>query len=446
MTGAAGRAWGVAGTALGALLLAWPALLNGYPLLFSDTGAFLHQTLSPLMIWDKPYVFGPLLHALHWRLTLWLPLAGQALMMAWLIGLTARAALGRPAPGVALALCTVAAVLTTAPFTVALLMPDLFAPAVVLAFFLLGLARDSLSRAEAVVVGLVATLGIAAHLAHLPIAGALILLVLAWTRRWREAVRVTTPLLGAIAILLVTNGIGHGRVSLSPHGATFMLARLQADGPATETIRAHCPGSGWYLCGFADRLPMDSNDFLWEPDSPVNRDAAGQPRFLGGAMLSGEAAAIVATTIRERPIDVAIAMLRNTLRQLGLVEAGDTLGPDHLRGAVRPRIAESFGAGELARYDAALQPRGLLRDAVAPFLIPHLPMLVAALLALPFALWRARASPRGALLACVVVGCVANAFATGALSGPVPRYEARIAWLLPLAVALALIPARRQEA
>ena len=71
--------------AAGAALLVWPAFVNGYPLMFSDTGAFLHQTLGPLMIWDKPWVYGPLLHLFHWRTTLWLPLAAQALVLSHLL-------------------------------------------------------------------------------------------------------------------------------------------------------------------------------------------------------------------------------------------------------------------------------------------------------------------------------------------------------------------------
>ena len=37
----------------------------------------------------------------------------------------------------------------------------------------------------------------------------------------------------------------------------------------------------------------------------------------------------------------------------------------------------------------------------------------------------------------------ANALATGVLSGPQPRYQARIAWLLPMAGFLAWRPAVR---
>jgi hypothetical protein len=41
------------------------------------------------------------------------------------------------------------------------------------------------------------------------------------------------------------------------------------------------------------------------------------------------------------------------------------------------------------------------------------------------------------LAVCVLVGITANAATTGALSGPHDRYQARIAWLLPLAALLA---------
>lgn len=429
----------------GGLLLVWPAYLNGYPLVFSDTGAFLHQTLGPLVIWDKPHVYGPLLHAFHWRVTLWAPLLAQGMMLSWLLWLVQRALRGRATAGLHLAVAAGTALLTTAPFTAALLMPDVMAPAVLLALLLLAFARDALTRAEAIGLGLLASVGIAAHLSHLPLAASVAAIALLLTRRLAPALRTAAPLLGAVLILLGTNLWGHGRAALSPHGATFALARLQADGPAAAVIRARCPESGWYLCAFADRLPMDSDAFLWPPDSPVNRAPDGTPRLLGGAMLSEEARQIVGETLRAYPVEVAGNMLRNTLAQLVTATAGDTLVADHLAAAVRPRIAEGFPARELAAYDAALQPRGLLPAAATPFLWPHAPvLLVGAALAL-LAWWRAaRAGEtrRLGLVVGVLVGISANAFATGALSKPHLRYEARIMWLMPVVAALALLPRR----
>ncbi len=434
-------------------MLVWPALLNGYPLVFSDTGGFLHQTLGPLMLWDKPWVYGPLLHAFHWHLSLWLPLAAQGLLLSHLLWLAQRALRGGGSPGLHLGVCLVAAVLTGAPFTIAMLMPDLFAPVVVLALFLLGPGRDGLDRAETAWLLLLATVAIAAHLSHLPLAAAMVAMAfLAGLPRGRaiaDAARAALPLVAAVALLLATNAVGHGRAALSPHGATFMLARLQADGPAAAVIHARCPGAGWYLCAFADRLPMDANDFLWNPDSPVNRDAEGRPRFLGGALLSAEAGQIVAETLRAHPLAVIATVLRNTLRQMVTAGIGDTLGPDHLAAALRPRLAEGFPPRELAAFDAGLQARGTLGDAVA-WLAPVQAAVLA--LAVPLAAlagwraWRARDATALAFLAFVLAGLLANAAATGGLSGVFPRYQARIAWLLPVAAVLVLLihPLRRR--
>lgn len=433
----------------GALLLVWPAFLNGYPLVFSDTGAFLHQTApppsGPLVIWDKPHVYGPLLHLFHWRISLWGPLLAQGLLLSHLLWLAQRALRGQAMPGLHLLACAATAALTTGPFTIALLMPDVFAPAVLLALLLLGFARDRLSRGEALWLGLVAALGIAAHLSHLPLGVAIAVLVALVARRVGPVLRVVAPVLVAVAILAGSNAWLHGRAVLSPHGGTFALARLQADGPAAAVIRDRCPSAGWYLCAFADRLPMDSDAFLWDADSPVNRAPDGTPRFLGGAALSAEASVIVGETLRTRPVEVATAMIGNTLRQFTLALAGDTLVDSHLAAAVRPRIAEAFPPQELATYDGALQSRGLLPAAAAPFLLPHAPvLLLGAVLAL-LAWWRAAKAGEVRQLGLVVgvlVGVSANAFATGALSKPHLRYEARILWLMPVIAGLALLPRR----
>ena len=56
---------------------------------------------------------------------------------------------------------------------------------------------------------------------------------------------------------------------------------------------------------------------------------------------------------------------------------------------------------------------------------------------------RRRDARRLALVLGVLLGVAANAFATGALSRPHARYEARILWLVPVIGALALLPRRR---
>jgi hypothetical protein len=431
---------------VGALLLIWPTFFNGYPLLFSDSGGFLHQTLGPLMLWDKPYFYGPFLHAFHWRISLWGPVVAQGLILSHLLWLTQRVLRGDVTPLWHIGLCAFAALATAAPFSAALLMPDIFAPIVVLGLFLLGFSAAALTRFErAYLVALVA-LGIAAHLAHLPLALGLCAVAL-MLRLWRYPARLLAmalPVVVAVMALLATNAIGHGRVALSPYGSVFLLARLQEDGPATALIKARCPDSGWYLCAFTDQLPMPANDFLWAPESPVNRDAAGKPRFLGGMLLAPEAGQIVAETLRADPLGVARAMLGNALLQLGSFGIGDTLDEAHFAVAIRPRIEQGFSTRELAAFDDARQARGLLKDALTPLNPFHLLVVVLALPMLAWAAWRGQAMILAFALF-LVAAVLGNALICGGLSAPHPRYGARIMWLLPVAALLCSLSITMQQ-
>lgn len=436
------------GTALailaGALLLAWPAFLNGYPLVFIDTVSYLAQTIVPEMPWDKAPAYGPFLHAFHWRMTLWGSLAAQVALLSWMLWLTQRGARGGVTPAAHLLLCAAMVALTSLPWFAATLMPDVLSGVAALAVFLLGCARPRLSRIEAVAVLLVGVFAVAAHLSHLIIAAAVVALVVVLERRVGSALRAAAAPALAILVLLGANLAGHGRAVLSPNGAIFLLARLQADGPAAATLRERCPDAGWYLCAFADRLPMDSDEFLWDPASPVSRDADGHPRFMGSVALVPEAQAIIAATLADRPFAVLRAMAGNALAQLALPQVGDTLPDTHLALSARRMVRDGFPPRELAAFDAGLQMRGLLPEVAAPFLRPHLPVLIAAVPLALLGLARGGREQRALVLA-ALVAIGANAAATGALSKPHHRYEARIIWLLPLAAMLALAPRRGRD-
>jgi len=267
-------------------------------------------------------------------------------------------------------------------------------------------------------------------------------------------------LLGAVALLLATNAVGHGKLSLSPYGSTFLLARLVANGPAIRTIEARCPEAGWALCAFEGRLApygpegcsmrhcprelLPSDIFLWDPASPVNRDEAGRPRDFGGRALSGEAREIVRETVMREPFAVAWDAVWDTLRQMATNRVGDTLERRHIGEGVRSRI-EAFGPEESARFQAGAQWRDAMRGLVAPFLWIQGPVLAMGVAALALLGWLGRRDRVVLGLALGIgIAILANAFATGALSGPHDRYGARLAWLVVAgAVALGM---RRQRA
>ena len=419
---------------LGALLLTWPAFLNRYPLVFSDTGAFLALTIEGWPGWDKPPAYGLALHAFHWQASLWGPLLAQGLLLSWLLARVQRAMLGRDGH---LLLCAGLAAGSTAPWFGALLMPDLLAPALVLATALLGFTAPG--RGERIALQALAAFAMAAHPSHL-LLGLVLPAVVAALRG--TAWRCLMPAGLAVALLVAGNWVLHGRPALSPYGAVFPLARLVADGPAARTIAARCPEAGWMLCRWAGRLPADSDDFLWTGDGPVWSSD-------GPVALAPEASAILIETLRREPLGVLRAALANGWRQLLRNRVGDVLGPENLAGSVGKELALGFPAAEQERFAAGLQARGLLPMLAAPLLALHPLVLLLGAAGTLVGGWRAwRAGDRAmlGLVACVLVGVAVNALVTGALSGPHDRYGARIAWLLPLAALLALRPMPKHAA
>ena len=415
------------------MLLVWPALLNGYPIVFSDTGGLLEMGLEPSMGWDKPWIYGPFLAAASLGVTLWLPLILQGLATSWMLWLT-QAVTGSRKPGVHAALCAVLAVTSAAPWFASLLMPDLFTPLVVLCLFVLAFGYARLSRSELAGVMALGALAIAAHLSHLIVAAACLVVIV--PLRWRldggQVWRPATPLAGGLALLLLTNASGNGVLGVSPYGSVFALARLVGDGPGRAYLDTACPDPSLRLCAWQGRLSADSDEFLWHPYGPVWADSFGPIRY------APEAARLVPAIIAAYPVEVLRAAAANTLRQLARIQVGDALTPDHLDVAVLPRIELYFPKAEARRFEAALQPQGLLAGVATPFAALHAVFLVVGAVAgVGIALRQWRTNPALATLAVLsLVALLANAFATGALSGPHDRYQARIAWLVLLAPTL----------
>ena len=410
----------------GALLLIWPALFNRYPILFSDTGGLLDMGFLPSMGWDKPFVYGPLIAAASLHLTLWLPVLAQGLLLSYTLFLIQRAH-APAAPARHLALCAIVALASAAPWFAATLMPDVLTPVVALSLIAAATPLPSVHRRAATIIAAVA---IAAHLSHLILAAALVagLALLHRTIPWRALASLATALL----FLLASNAIGHGRLSVSPYGSVFALARLIADGPARGYLERTCPKAHWQLCQWRDHLTDDSDQFLWDANSPFWADPMPLADF------AAQAAQIVRGTIRDEPLRVLRDAYRNAAHQLVRIDLGDTLEADHLDIAVRPRIDRFLPASELARFDAARQLAGTLAPVAAQLNRLQAAILAAALAANAVLLLRAfrRPSHRADLAALFLIALAANACATGALSTVHDRYQARLTWLVLLPIIL----------
>ncbi len=424
---------------LGAVLLLWPALVNFYPIVFSDTAGLEAMGLEPTIGWDKPWVYGPLTLLFHAGLSLWGVAIAQAVLVSAVLWLAGRR-LGLRGGAWHGAVCTVLALGSAAPWFASFIMPDIFAPLTVLGLFLLATGAGHRSRAPGIAAGSLAAVAIASHLTHLVIAAACLAIVL--VIRPRRFLLCAAPLAAALAWLVAANAIGNGVAAVSPYGSVFALARLQADGPATDYLRTVCPQAKLRVCAWLGQMPMQSDAFMWSPDSPVWAD------HFGPTLFAPEAARVVRATIAFAPWQVARAAALNTLRQLTRNRLGDTLSPVYLRVTVGLLLSTYFPPAEQARFAGSRQLAGRLAAWASPLAGLQTALLVFGAfgsVAAGFA-WR-RWPDLAALSLLVLAGVLANAFATGALSGPHDRYGARIAWLLLLpplyAVALAAQRPRR---
>ncbi len=431
---------------IGGLFMLWPAVYNGYPLVYSDSHVFISQPVAEFMNWDKPFVYGPLILLFHGWLTLWGVVVAQALLLSHLVWLVSAAfavdskvlvngLIAQLRPGLRhLLICAVLALASTAPWFTNFVMPDIFGAMAVLCIFLLGFS-NRLSRVEAIWLIVLGALAIAVHLSHLVIAAACLVVVLCLRLgRLRYAF---LPLAGAIVILLSTNFYAFQKLSISPHGSVFMLARLSGDGNTKEVLETYCAQKKWYLCAWVDRLPADSDEFLWNGKGPVWSHPGGP---IG---LAPEASEIVSYVIRTRPWPVLVSALRNMSTQLWMIQLGDTLHADHLDVTVAKSVGQYFAGSELKQLNNSRQMKSELANDALWFsrlsMLGFYGGLVFSLYIL-FTLWRAQPVVRERQNAQAVVGFIlilwvgilANAFATGALSKPHHRYQARIAWLLVL--------------
>ncbi len=418
------------------LCLIWPALWNGYPIVFADTGTYLSQAMHRYLGWDRPVFYSAFMWPLHLGLTTWPVVLVQSCVTVLVLDLTRRA-FGL-AQSWLLGLTVFLSVTTWLPWTVSELMPDLFTPLLVLLLSLLVFSGSRLPVWQRVAITLLAAFMIATQQSSVPLSLALLVVVIPirWiASRDRRLAPLLAPLMApvlAIVALVLVNTVGFGRVSLSPYGNVFVLARVIYDGPGMNVLRRDCPDRGWRLCPYLDRFPPSADEFLWQDAGPVV--LAG-----GHKAISADADAIIRAAVIAEPGRLITATWDNTIEQLSRFGSGD--GLESWNAQVATWIDKDFPTRERTAFHGARQQSGGL--SVPPLLaIAHriiaLMGIAAALVLLAIA-WRRRDDAAG-FLAVALLTLPLSAAITGGLSTPHDRYQSRIVWL-PACIAFLSVPA-----
>ncbi len=414
-------------TLVSAVLLAAPALVNGYPLVFYDSADYIDMsfTLQPVIYRTMPYAL--VLLPAHPLASLWIVVALQCLLAAWVIVVAVRVFLPGASSWTACILTALLAVLTALPWYAGQIMPDFLGGLLALALAALLFARPMLGWPTRIGLFAVALMAAAAHATFMLLAiGLALAMLLVWL-----ALRRLRPGLAFLALpaLIAAGGVGttvavhyaaSGRPFISQSGDVFLLARFMQDGLVKPYLDRVCPSPDYKLCAYRDRLPGSANDFLWAYDNLLDKIGGWQ-----GAQ--DEAGRIVRGSLAAFPLRHLVAALRDVGAQLAEFDTGD--GTWSQLDATAVAVARHF-PGELPAYMNALQQRD--RFDFARINLVHAPAAIvgmAGLAVLGLARWRRRDLAGAGLALTLALAVLGNAAICGVLSNPGDRYGSRMVWI-----------------
>lgn len=465
--------------ALCTVVLTLPVVLNRGPIIYFDSASYLHHAGRAVeMLMDRfgPPTVGdaavassapapsgdddpiPAGRSIYYSFFAWVGaetlglravVAVQALTLAALIVLTVRTVWPGAPPArrtaVSLALAGLLAFLTSAGLFVSLITPDMWAGLMILALALLLAAGSDLTRRARLGLGAVMALAVLFHTSHLLLLAAMTgLLALAMLRRrWRQAVRpwqlgvaggaLACGLVGQVAFSTVVTRV----TGDPPLALPYLTAHLVDLGPGTRFAQESCPDSGFAICPYADRLPADWIHFLFSEDERTGVFHAAPPP-VRRAMLEEQARFALATLAAE-PLATAGGLLGDGIRQLWWVSVTNTPltveDEVYVTAYFAPDVVETTRA-------SAIWTRDWVPSAMTRLVQVGTALAAAGLIFLALARRLPRRGPLAALLLLCVMGLVLNAFICGVLASPYGRFQARVAWLLPFLLVLALLEAR----
>ncbi|MFL5562122.1 MAG: hypothetical protein ACJ79K_11655 [Gemmatimonadaceae bacterium] len=428
-------------------VLLLPAIWNRFPLLYSDSGEYLLSALSKRPPRVRTAGYGLWMWATGGTFTLWAPIIAQALLVGALLVRAVTALEIALTPRVLLAM--LAALLATgAPWMTSEAMPDVFAGAVLLATWLALAHWARLGAASRALVGGTIIVGVATHVTMPVVFGALLLLVAvagSGQRLTLPPLRVTAAVAGGVALAVVAlatfNWVRTDRVALTRKPSVFVLGHLVESGLASRVLADRCAVEPFALCPFQAGLQQPIETFIWNDSSPFYKAYQTEDQ------LRDDTRHLVGAVLVHEPLGAARSVVSYGARQFVNVEVFDKARTQPANTFTRSVLAFVLPHEEQAMLGARQE-----KSAVSGAKIIDGIILAALIASLGLSLWLMRdAFRRGAVSLAASAGLqlylwaalVINALVCANLSGVFGRYQGRLAWLLPVLVAVTLANGKR---
>ena len=413
-------------------------------------GAGDPQSSDGVVVGSRSAVYSAVLTFLHFTTGINAMVLVQVVAFILTIWIAARVAARQFAHGRSVAATTAIPIIVAAfgslPFYTAYLMPDIFAPILILIGATLAIFARDMTRAEILLALILGAFAVVTHPSHMMIAALLLPVVAVVSfvmtrRRWwlapcLFALILLSGLAERVAFTTAVKTVRSSEVIYQP----FLTVRMIADGPGYRMLEENCPDETLPTCLLYEALQKSNDPYrLTASHIMFERD----PRLGSYKLMPIEAQARVAQdqipfflrTLREKPLDLIGAFLRNTLVQANLFSVQYTI-PTHRTLENIDKVTDiapsSFDEITLLDKRERLNWLTFLHGTI---------YAVSALLVVVIVVLPQKAPPPAfrAFAMVILVGVLINAFVCGGISQPSDRYGARVAFLLPVATSFILL-------
>ncbi len=420
---------------------------NGYPLVYSDTGTYIYCGFNLFIPKDRPVPYGLFIRFFSFRFSLWLVVFFQNFITSFIIYevmKTIRIQRERFA-FVYLVIITILTMFTGIGWYSNQIMPDFFAPLMIMSVFVL-LWKKNIMNVPGLFIALLLIFALVSHFSHMMI-GTVIMIVLIILRfSWKKYFGifslkrfgvVTALVLSSWVVLPGFNYIVEKKFILSKSSHVFLMAHLVDTGILEKFLKDKCDDEEYNnlkLCKYKDQLPTDLSQFIWK-DSILIKTGGWEDS-------KEEYNKIIFGTLKD-PEFLLLNIWKSTI--YGFVELtqndiGAGLSPYRKGSAPWGQVSWRFPT-ELNNYLNSRQNSyngmnlkvDLINKIQSLFLILSVLFLIY-LFTIPSFTYLDPVSV--SFLLFIILGIIVNAFVTGGLNSPYSRFEARVVWMLPLAIML----------
>jgi len=406
---------------------------------------------SGVILSGRSAYYGALLYLGEITGGFWLSVIAQALIVSYVVYVLCVRCLDLPVNAFIIVISVLASV-STVPFFVGFLMPYIFAAVAILVTGIFIAFWTALRTFERVVLALILIFSLLSHLTHLLtcililaiyVASSTLQSVRAHYFRWAPAITIAACVMAGAAGEIAFNMIVSKVMGVKPIRPPLVMARLINLGPGLQYLKVHCNDGRFVICQFQQRLPLDTDNFIWNHDPAVGVFAPASPEIKRA--LGDEQFAFALKVFEFDPAGVLYNSLRAGVNQLA------TFSLDEFRN--KDDQWNQFSSVLPTKYWDRMQDTLAFRYGLIVDMISNVDYAVVVLSCLFLILAQSMplyqkldqrsedrigefSSSKTLLLVVVCGGLIFNALICAALSTVHSHYQARVVWLVPLVAIL----------